>query len=96
MEDERRVLVEGVWGRIKLTTDAKGAVAGSSDSESADLHSEPAQLVIEAIVEDLRTKRALFQRVDEVAADGCIFATNTSSLSVEDIAEGVRESRRSR
>jgi len=96
VEDERRVLVEGVWGQIKLTTDAEGAVRGSSGSESTDLHSEPTQLVIEAIIEDLQTKRALFQRVDEFAADGCIFATNTSSLSVKDIAEGIRESRRSR
>ncbi|KLO14796.1 hypothetical protein SCHPADRAFT_914700 [Schizopora paradoxa] len=96
VEDQRRVLVEGVWGRIKLTTDTEGAVRGSSGAESTDLHSEPTQLVIEAIVEDLQIKRALFQRVDEFAVDGCIFATNTSSLSVADIAEGVRESRRAR
>ena len=45
-----------------------------------------ADLVIEAIIEDLSVKRALFSELDNLAPPGAILATNTSSLSVHDIA----------
>ncbi len=45
-----------------------------------------ADLVIEAIPEDLDLKRDVFRRLDAVAADATILATNTSSLSVARIA----------
>jgi 3-hydroxybutyryl-CoA dehydrogenase len=44
-------------------------------------------LVIEAIVEDLDAKHALFAELDRVCAPDAILATNTSALSVADIAE---------
>lgn len=43
-------------------------------------------LVIEAIVENLETKRAVFRELDRVVSDSCVLATNTSSLSVASIA----------
>jgi len=46
-----------------------------------------AGLVIEAIVEDLEVKRALFAGLDAAAAPATILATNTSALSVTAIAE---------
>ena len=46
----------------------------------------PCQLVIEAIVENLDVKRELFSRLEGVVAPGCVLATNTSSLSVTDVA----------
>ncbi|MFZ6658701.1 3-hydroxyacyl-CoA dehydrogenase [Undibacterium sp. TJN19] len=45
-------------------------------------------LVVEAIVEKLEVKRALFQQLDHIVSDDCILATNTSSLSVTAIAAG--------
>lgn len=45
-----------------------------------------AGLVIEAIVENLEVKRALFASLENVCNDTCIFATNTSSISVTSIA----------
>jgi 3-hydroxybutyryl-CoA dehydrogenase len=45
-----------------------------------------ADLVIEAIAEDLDSKRRLFATLDVVADAHTVFATNTSSLSVADIA----------
>jgi 3-hydroxybutyryl-CoA dehydrogenase len=43
-------------------------------------------LVIEAIVEDIELKRKLFRQLEKVVPGGCILATNTSSLSVTDLA----------
>jgi len=49
-----------------------------------------AELVIEAIPEDLDMKRRLFAALDTIVRRSCILATNTSSLSVGSIAEGGR------
>lgn len=43
-------------------------------------------LVVEAIVEELGAKQAAFSAVEEQVAEDCVFATNTSSLSVTSIA----------
>ena len=43
-------------------------------------------LVIEAIVEDLDEKRSLFRELDELVADDAVLATNTSALSVTELA----------
>lgn len=47
---------------------------------------EDAALVVEAVVEDLAVKRTLFKQLEDVVHDGCILATNTSSISVTAIA----------
>ena len=46
----------------------------------------PCRLVVEAIVERLDVKRALFQQLEAVVAEDAVLATNTSSLSVTSIA----------
>lgn len=43
-------------------------------------------LIIEAAPEDLEIKRELFARLDGIAADSAIFASNTSSLSINALA----------
>ncbi len=48
-----------------------------------------AQLVVEAIVEDLDAKRELFSRLENVVTPECILASNTSSLSITAIAVGL-------
>ncbi|XP_063223510.1 hydroxyacyl-coenzyme A dehydrogenase, mitochondrial-like [Bacillus rossius redtenbacheri] len=45
-----------------------------------------ADLIIEAIVENLEAKHKLFSNLDAVAPSHTIFASNTSSLSIEEIA----------
>lgn len=44
------------------------------------------ELVIEAVVEDLQVKRDVLRRIESITSPSMIFATNTSSLSVADIA----------
>lgn len=43
-------------------------------------------LVVEAVVEDLAVKRALFIELDRICKPGCILATTTSSLPVIELA----------
>lgn len=50
-----------------------------------------ADLVIEAIFEDLAAKRTLFADVEARASATALLATNTSSLRVEDIASGLAD-----
>jgi 3-hydroxybutyryl-CoA dehydrogenase len=50
-----------------------------------------AGLAIEAIVENLEAKRALFAELESTVAADCVLASNTSSLSITAIAKGLRD-----
>ena len=63
---------DAAWGRLSFTTDV------------ADL--APCDIVIEAIVEDLQVKNELFGALDGLCGENTIFASNTSSLTVTDMA----------
>jgi len=45
-----------------------------------------ADLLIEAVFEDMETKKTLFRELDAIVRPECIFATNTSSLSVTEMS----------
>lgn len=47
-------------------------------------------LVVEAIVEDVGVKQSVFREIEDICGKQTILATNTSSLSVTEIAAGVR------
>jgi len=49
-----------------------------------------AGLVIEAIIEDLDIKKKVLGSIEKIVGDDCILASNTSSLSVTDIASGLQ------
>jgi 3-hydroxybutyryl-CoA dehydrogenase len=51
-------------------------------------------LVIESIVEELPVKREHFSRLDDVVQEGAIFATNTSTLTVAELAAATRRPER--
>jgi 3-hydroxybutyryl-CoA dehydrogenase len=55
---------------------------------------EAADLVIECVPEDLELKTSIFQKLDQVCPPEDILATNTSSLSVTEIAARTRRSDR--
>jgi 3-hydroxybutyryl-CoA dehydrogenase len=46
----------------------------------------PADLMIEAVVEDAAVKEELFRRADRVLPDGAVLATNTSSIPITTLA----------
>ncbi|MFP2905687.1 fatty acid oxidation complex subunit alpha FadJ [Pyxidicoccus sp. 3LFB2] len=49
-----------------------------------------ADLVIEAVFEDLKLKHRIMGEVEAVTGDACIFASNTSSIPITDLAKGSR------
>ena len=53
-----------------------------------------AGLVVEAIVESLEAKRSLFLALEAVVGEHCVLATNTSSISVTAIANGLKRPER--
>ena len=60
----------------------KALVTGSTSKDSfAD-----ADFVIEAVFEEMKIKKQVFAEVEAVVSDTCILATNTSSLSVTEMA----------
>ncbi len=70
LEEEKR---EKVIGRIKGTTDLREAV-GDAD------------LIVEAVPEDMGLKKKVFKELDELCPSHTILASNTSSLMITDIA----------
>ena len=73
---------DGTLARISPTAD----VATVADAD----------LVIEAVFEDLGVKTRLWRELDGVAGPESIFATNTSSIAVRRLAEAVSPERRTR
>src|SRR5436305_3943103 len=53
-----------------------------------------ADVIIEAIFENLQAKRDLFAKLESIAKPGAIIATNTSSLKLADIATALKDSTR--
>jgi 3-hydroxybutyryl-CoA dehydrogenase len=74
----------------RLTQDEKDAALGrlTLTTDLADLAGCP--LVIEAAFEDLEVKRELFGELDRLVPPPAILATNTSALSVTQIADATR------
>jgi len=85
-------LLAGGVRRGKLGEADRGAVTGRLRAER-DLAAavRDADIVIEAVLEDLGVKQRLFAELERVAPAGALLATNTSSLSVAAIASAVRE-----
>lgn len=53
-----------------------------------------ADVVIEAIYENLEAKQALFQKLEALAKPGAVLATNTSSLRLEDVRAALKNPQR--
>ena len=52
------------------------------------------QLVIEAIIEDLKVKKNTFKEIEKLVDEDCIIASNTSSLSIASIASSCQKAER--
>jgi 3-hydroxybutyryl-CoA dehydrogenase len=70
--------------RGKLTEEARREALGHLTGTTSLDELAQVDLVVEAVVEDLAVKRALFENLDEICRPGAILATTTSSLPVVD------------
>jgi 3-hydroxyacyl-CoA dehydrogenase/enoyl-CoA hydratase/carnithine racemase len=81
--------IDKLAGAGRLPADAaarqKAAVTGSLSKDAF----AGADFVIEAVFEDLKVKQQVFAEVEAVVSPECVLATNTSSLSVTDMAAGL-------
>ncbi|MEO8273216.1 MAG: 3-hydroxyacyl-CoA dehydrogenase NAD-binding domain-containing protein [Chloroflexota bacterium] len=86
-----RAVVKG-----KLDSDQRDAIIGRVlATDDLDLV-RSADLVIEAVFEDLEVKRDLWTKLDDRAPAATIFASNTSSISIDQLAEAISRERRER
>lgn len=75
-------------GRISAAQaeEAIGRLRTSSDLEVV----AEADLVIEAVFEDLEVKQGIFRTLDRLCRTGAVLATNTSTLSIDRVAQAVK------
>lgn len=77
----------------KITSDQKSK-ALELLSTTEDKNSLTADFIIEAILENLNIKRELFQHLETINSKDSIFATNTSSIPITQIANGLKNPER--
>jgi len=98
--DNNNAALEKARGSLERTLQKlqeKGKLASASEvwermqfvSELAGLKS--CGLIIEAIVEKLEVKKAVFNELEQIVSEDCVLATNTSSLSVTSIAAACKQ-----
>lgn len=85
MDTIRASLKEAVQRKI-LKPDQAEAVLGRIKGTSNPADVKDCDLVIEVIFEDLAVKKDLFSKLDKICHEKTIFATNTSSFSVDELA----------
>lgn len=76
--------------RGKMSAEDRDAVLGRMERTTAIEDLAACDLVIEAVYEDLSVKQALLARLDAVCPSHTIFASNTSTLSITEIASGCK------
>jgi 3-hydroxybutyryl-CoA dehydrogenase len=72
--------------RGKLDEDAKAKVLGRLTGSTDRAALADADVIVEAIAEDMDVKKELFTDLDRIAKPGAILATTTSSLSIGELA----------
>lgn len=86
--------LDGLVQKGKLAPEAAAMTMGRITSIDTLDEAAGAKLVVEAIVEKLDIKRSLFKQMETLVAPDCVLATNTSSISVTAIANGLRHPER--
>lgn len=93
--DKARMAHDKILNRLvekgRLTQDKKDGIVSRLNYVDILEAMATADLVIEAIVEDLDIKKKVFQKLESIVGADCIIATNTSSLSVASIAASLQD-----
>jgi len=78
----------------KLTAAVQGEIRGRLKGTTAVEDLKDCDLIIEAIIEQLPAKRELFGKLDALCGPATIFASNTSSLTITEIAAATKRPQR--
>jgi len=81
-----RKFYEGAAAKGKLKPDEATRRAGLITPSLEFAAAAKADLIIEAVFEDIEVKQGVFRQLDKIAKKGAILATNTSTLDVDRIA----------
>lgn len=81
-------------GKGRISADALAAASTKLEVVRRLDELASAQVIVEAIVENLDVKKTLFQQLEDIITADCILATNTSSLSVTSIAAACKRPER--
>ncbi len=79
----------GLVAKGRMTEDAKAAVMARWTGSTAYDALADADLVIEAVFEDMEVKKAVFAELDRVCKPGAVLATNTSYLDIDALAASI-------
>jgi len=80
---------DGLIGKGRMTPEAKAAVMARFTGSTDYAALAQADLVIEAVFEDIEVKKAVFAELDRVCKAGAVLATNTSYLDIDAIAASI-------
>jgi 3-hydroxybutyryl-CoA dehydrogenase len=80
----------------RMTPEERDAVLARITATDDLAAAEEVGLVVEAVFEDLDVKMSLWRDVDRIAPADAVFATNTSSISIDRLASAVEPARRPR
>ena len=84
-------LLEKNVSKGKMTSEEKDGVLSKISACPNTKDAKDVDLVIEAIVENMDVKKALLKDLSEVLSDDAIFASNTSSLSITELATAYKK-----
>ena len=74
----------------KITEETKDDILSRLTGTTDIRMAEDCDLVIEAAVENMQIKKQIFKELDEICGENTILATNTSSLSITDVASATK------
>lgn len=100
LEKTRNIMVEGRFGlrgaveREKLTQQQMDEALGRLSFTTDVGELRDADLIIEAVPEELELKKKLFAELDALVKTGAIFATNTSGFAISDLNKAVARKER--
>jgi 3-hydroxybutyryl-CoA dehydrogenase len=86
--------LERAVARGRLDAAERAAMLERIETTDDAARASDADLVVEAVFEDVAVKTALWAELDRIAPRGAIFATNTSSISIDRLAGAVSPERR--
>jgi 3-hydroxybutyryl-CoA dehydrogenase len=76
--------------KLKITAEQKSAALSHIKGTANLADTKDCDLIIEAIIENAAVKKTLFKELDAICKDDAIIATNTSTISITELASAVK------